>query len=238
MNATELLQDQHREVEKLLEQIRSGGAQGNKALREELCAMIVAHMVAEEDHFYPTLRGTAPELVDIAMEEHGLMHYEVGRILSATRSDAHLEEAKLKVLADILMQHVRMEEEELFSRANSLSQERLEELGEQMQERFEQVKAMSHRRLVAMNSPKTPTRAMPKKAAPQRSAPKASKKHAPERPATRRTTARSAATRSATTRSASARSAKPTSSNGRKTAKTSRPGRPRTSGSSRSRSAS
>jgi hemerythrin-like domain-containing protein len=204
MKATELLQSQHREIEQLFEQIRKRvGQVGDKTVREALATKVVVHTTIEEEIFYPALREAAPELIDEAVEEHGVADYELARLL-ATRSEDETAHAKALVLADILIRHIRKEETDLFRRAESvLGNERLQELGDRMQKRADEVRAAGYRKLLdrglAANMPRISIRAAAKKTA-RRAAPKkkgvraaATTKRTTRRPATRPVTKRGAA---------------------------------------------
>ena len=58
MKATELLKQQHREVEQLFAKIENGG-EPIQELLEELADNLAAHTVIEEQLFYPTVKRTA-----------------------------------------------------------------------------------------------------------------------------------------------------------------------------------
>jgi hemerythrin-like domain-containing protein len=204
MKATELLQSQHRELEQLFEQIRKRvGHVGDKTVREDLASKLVGHSVIEEEFFYPALRESAPELINEAIEEHGLVEYELARLL-ATREGDESALAKALVMADITIRHVRKEETDLFRRAESvLGNERLLELGERMQKRYDEIHAVGYRKLLdralAEHMPRISVRAAAKKTA-RRAAPKKKgvraappPKRTTRRPATRQVTKRRAA---------------------------------------------
>lgn len=158
MKATELLQKQHREIEQLLERQRSAPMEQREGLRQELAALLVAHTVIEEEHFYPALREAAPELTLEALEEHALADYELARDLGDKRRDMRAD-ARAVVLADVVTSHVQKEENELFRKAEeALTNQELAELGEVMARRFDQVRTLGWKRFltqaVVTNTPR------------------------------------------------------------------------------------
>ena len=148
MKATELLQKQHREIEHLLERLRTSGPQEAHALRDELANLLVAHTTIENEHFYPALREIAPELILEAIEEHGLADFQLARDLGA-RSDAEDIQARTTVLAQIVLAHVRKEESDLFRRAEiSLTNQELAEIGEALAYAFAEAQRLGYRKLL------------------------------------------------------------------------------------------
>jgi hemerythrin-like domain-containing protein len=139
MKATELLQKQHRDIEALLERLRGAGQGEDRAIRDELAAQLVAHAVSEQEHFYPVLQEILPEEIFEAIEEHGLAEFELARLLQ-TRSGNETSEAKSAVLAEVVMRHLRKEENDIFSAANrELGDEQQNQIGDMLAMRFRQI---------------------------------------------------------------------------------------------------
>jgi hemerythrin-like domain-containing protein len=67
-----------------------------------------------------------------AFEEHKIVETLLGQIRSLSRGDPR-KDAKMKVLMESVEHHIEEEEDEIFAEANDLGEERLEELGDQMQ---------------------------------------------------------------------------------------------------------
>ena len=61
MNATSLLERQHRKVEALFKKLESGRSDPEPVL-EELANSLAAHMAIEQDIFYPAIKSVAPDL--------------------------------------------------------------------------------------------------------------------------------------------------------------------------------
>ena len=79
MKATELLVNQHREVEQLFEQLESFEEGDEKIVREELARNLIGHMVIEEEMFYPAMREAMPEHVSLAEVEHAAARYALAQ---------------------------------------------------------------------------------------------------------------------------------------------------------------
>src|SRR5512141_2657248 len=118
MKATELLQRQHREIEQLLERLRTAGPEDEAVIRRELANMLVAHTTIEQQHFYPAVRDAAPERILEAIEEHGLADYELARELGTRPGDMNAQ-ARGTVLSELILAHIRKEENDIFRRAES-----------------------------------------------------------------------------------------------------------------------
>jgi hemerythrin-like domain-containing protein len=194
MKATELLQKQHREIEQLLERVKTSG--DDKAVREELAKLLVAHTGIEEEIFYPAVHKAAPELTLAAIEEHGLIDYELGRLI-AGKADSDTRDAQLDVLEEIVLLHIRKEENDLFRTAErALGVEALVHLGAEMEPRFRELSTAGYLkpldRAIVTNTPHliairaTRARATPKKPARRATAPKKAVTKPKRRAATQR----------------------------------------------------
>ena len=139
MDAIALLKADHRSVEKLFKEFESAGdrAFATKArVVSDLIRELSVHAEIEEMLFYPAASKAATQtksMVLEALEEH----------LGAKRILADLEgmeptderyDAKVSVLIEQVRHHVKEEETELFPKvADGLSQERLNDLGDQLE---------------------------------------------------------------------------------------------------------
>jgi hypothetical protein len=195
MKATDLLLNQHREVEKLFEQLENLEEGDQKAVREELAQNLVAHSAIEKEIFYPALKETLPEWVDEAYVEHGMVEYALAQLIATRTTDARFR-AKATVLKELVLRHVKEEESLAIKQAEgALGADRLEHLGEQMEVRFEHIRTRGYKSLLkqslAETAPRTMTRAMPKKTAAKATA--GAKRTTPRRGPARASTARASA---------------------------------------------
>ena len=137
MNAIDLLEQQHREVEELFEEFEGAG-DGAVKTKERLCREIsdalAVHAEIEEKLFYPeSKQADTEEILRESVEEHLAMKRLVADLLESEPSDDQFE-AKMTVLKEQVEHHVQEEEKELFPKVRKdLSKEELEDLGERMQ---------------------------------------------------------------------------------------------------------
>jgi hemerythrin superfamily protein len=135
MNAIELLESQHREVENLFSQIEATrDAQEKERLFTELADRLAIHSSIEEHHFYPAAKTQQTEEILLeSLEEHLGVKRVLSDLLDCEVEDETFE-AKLKVLKDLVSHHVEEEEGTLFPKvARILDGEELEALGQTMQ---------------------------------------------------------------------------------------------------------
>jgi hemerythrin-like domain-containing protein len=139
MKATDLLEKQHREVERLFDSIeKAKGRVAKRKLFDELAASLVAHDAIEREIFYPACEKKMGKTDDLgeALAEHGVVEFCVFRADTARTDDDF--DACVTVLQESLDHHVKEEENEFFPKASrALGAEMLEKLGAKMEDRFE-----------------------------------------------------------------------------------------------------
>lgn len=117
VNALELLEKDHREVEELFDQFDEikDDDDRKEALAQKICMALTVHTQIEEEIFYPEARKATgdAELLDEALVEHAGAKRLVAEIEEMSAGD-ELFDAKVKVLGEQIKHHVREEEEELF----------------------------------------------------------------------------------------------------------------------------
>ena len=145
MKATDLLEEQHREVEKLFAKVlKSDGSKERKQLATEIQSKLEAHTSIEEEIFYPAYREAATtkkgeDLVLEAYEEHHVVKLVLGELPKVDTAAENFK-AKMTVLKELIEHHVEEEENEMFPDAEKkLGKERLEVLGEEMDKRASQL---------------------------------------------------------------------------------------------------
>jgi len=136
MKATELLKRQHREVKRLFGQAIGATVGERRRVMNEITEKLTAHMMIEEEIFYPAVReiGTkkAEEMIPEAYEEHHVVKLVLGELPKVDLDDDRFE-AKVTVLAELIDHHVKEEENEMFGLAEKLGAERLNGLGTEME---------------------------------------------------------------------------------------------------------
>jgi iron-sulfur cluster repair protein YtfE (RIC family) len=135
MDATKLLESQHRQVKSLLEELEDVPIDA-MAIARTIANNLAAHMAIEQDIFYPAVSDVAPELVQASYEEHALAEIAVKRLLRTVPNDGAFK-ARVTALKELVLRHVREEEKELFPRVERAMGGRLDALGTQMAAAFE-----------------------------------------------------------------------------------------------------
>ncbi|HEY1603980.1 MAG TPA: hemerythrin domain-containing protein [Allosphingosinicella sp.] len=134
-DATQLLTQDHREVEALFEKFEKASGDGAKEkLARQICTELKIHCMIEEELFYPALRGKIEDDdLDEAVVEHDAAKILVNDI-EAAEPDDHYYDAKVKVLQEEIAHHIREEEKErgnIFTQARQTDVD-LDALGEKM----------------------------------------------------------------------------------------------------------
>lgn len=115
-DATELLEQDHREVEALFEQFEhlKGNSEKSK-VAAKICLALTVHAQVEEELIYPLARKELKEtdLVDEAEVEHAAAKQLIAEIERMSPRDK-LFDAKVKVLGEYVKHHVHEEENDLF----------------------------------------------------------------------------------------------------------------------------
>jgi hemerythrin-like domain-containing protein len=143
MNALTLLEEDHRNVKRLLAELEATTHRGVKTrseLFERIKAELTVHEVIEEEIFYPTLKQhpRAKEIVLEGYEEHDV----VNRLMSDLEDLPVDDESwgpKAKVMIENVEHHIEEEEGDRFAKARQvLDRQELIDLGEAMATRLEE----------------------------------------------------------------------------------------------------
>ena len=140
MDALTLLEDDHKKMRKLLDELESTTERGVKT-REELYATIkgelMVHEAIEEEIFYPALKEH-PKAEDIVLEgyeEHHVVDVVMAE-LEGLPVDDEVWGAKAKVMKENVEHHMEEEEGEMFKQARSVfDRDELDDLGNRMEAR-------------------------------------------------------------------------------------------------------
>ena len=143
-DAVALLKEDHRTVEDLFARFEKASGDGRKQeLATQICTELSIHAQIEEEIFYPACEGKVEEdLLKEAYVEHDGAKVLIAEIMAGEPSDEFYD-AKVKVLQEQIEHHVQEEEkrlEGLFSQARAAGLD-MDELGEQLRTRKEQLKA-------------------------------------------------------------------------------------------------
>jgi len=141
MKATELLRNQHQQLEALFEPIEGAEGKESRALVKELATALVAHLLIEGEIFYPVAEESLAATTEVrrSYEEHALVEFMLQKLLKTDPGDPGFH-ARASVLRELFQRHVREEEDDLLPRADrEIDEGRLEELGKQMEARFKKI---------------------------------------------------------------------------------------------------
>ena len=150
MDAIALLKQDHAHVRKLLAELAETTSRAVKTrteLLEKIAAEIEAHTTVEEEIFYPAFKEAGEKSDDAkiyfeALEEHRAAGELVLPDLLKTEVATDQFGGRAKVLKELIEHHADEEEKEMFPRAKALlGKERLDQLGEAMQARKQQLLA-------------------------------------------------------------------------------------------------
>lgn len=140
MDAIELLEAQHEEVMEMFSELKESepGRERNETFKK-LSRALLAHMVIEEELFYPAVasRSSDGEPVAEGYEEHSGARVSLTRCARALKED-DLFKVRIGVLKEMISHHVREERELILPAAKkAMSSAEREELGMQMEAQFE-----------------------------------------------------------------------------------------------------
>jgi hypothetical protein len=143
MNSLTLLRKDHREVKDLLKQAEDADTAKKQELFQQIKGELQVHETIEEEIFYPALKEhpKTKELALEAYEEHHVVDQVMSQLAELSPDDETWD-AKFSVMEESLKHHINEEEREMFEQAQKVfSDEELEQLGEQMLQRKEQLGA-------------------------------------------------------------------------------------------------
>jgi hemerythrin superfamily protein len=146
-NAIDLLKADHTHVKALFQQYDAAGNrayQKKQGIAEEVFTELEVHTTLEEELFYPAMKRNTDQdgkdLVAEAIEEHHVVTTLMEELQGLDPKDERYD-AKFKVLMENVEHHIEEEAGEMFPEAEEVLGERLERLGNQMQERKQQLMA-------------------------------------------------------------------------------------------------
>lgn len=145
-NAFDLLEQDHREVENWLDEYDELEDDDRRKgeLSKEICLALKVHAQIEEEIFYPAARDATgdDDLIDEAVVEHATVKNLIAEI-EKMKPGQELFDAKIRVLGEMVKQHIREEEDELFPELQSAKMD-LDAVGKELTERKEELMAKMH----------------------------------------------------------------------------------------------
>lgn len=132
MNAIDLLETQHRDVDELFERLKQKG-DARKRLFDDLADLLAIHASIEELHFYPAVKAArSEEILDHSLEEHVEIKRALATCMALPIASRKFEE-ELRTLQEEVQHHVADERSELFPVVRRLLDgDQLEAIGQEM----------------------------------------------------------------------------------------------------------
>ena len=148
MSAIDMLEADHREVEKLFETFeKATSARQQRAIFNEIADKLAVHAAIEEQHFYPAAKTDDTEdLLLEAVEEHLAAKRLIADLLRLPANEESFA-AKVTVLKEQIEHHVEEEEGELFPQVRDL-------LDDETLDALEQEMAATKEELLAKGDPR------------------------------------------------------------------------------------
>lgn len=143
MKADQVLSAHHEVLRGLLRDLAEAPAD---RLRDELVGELEVHTQIEDEIFYPAVRDVSP-LLSVAHAEHRQIDDQLAVVMRTALDDPGFRD-EVRLLAATLQHHTMEEEERMFPQAHALGEERLEQLGEQLQRRQDELRSQLRNRLL------------------------------------------------------------------------------------------
>lgn len=136
-NAFDLLEQDHRQVEEWFDEYDElhDDDKRKEDLAEKICLALEVHARIEEEIFYPQARAATGDndLIDEAVVEHATVKNLIAEIEEMEVGE-DLYDAKIRVLGEMVKQHIKEEEEELFPELQSSKMD-VDAVGKELAER-------------------------------------------------------------------------------------------------------
>ncbi|KGH48324.1 hypothetical protein IN07_02820 [Modestobacter caceresii] len=149
MKADEVLIAHHDVLRGLLRQLAEttdGQVADRRRLRDDLLRELEVHTQIEDELFYPAVRDVSP-LLSVAHAEHRQIDDQLATVMRTSLDDPEFV-TEVRMLESTLRHHTFEEEQRMFPQAHALGEERLEELGRQLQERQDELGRSGAMRLI------------------------------------------------------------------------------------------
>ena len=149
MKADEVLIAHHDVLRALLRDL-AGTTDAETTRRQELRSRLLReleiHAQIEDELFYPAVRDVSP-LIAIAHAEHRQIDDQLASVMRTAPDDPQFL-AEVRMLQATVRHHAAEEEERMFPQSHALGEDRLEELGAQLEERRRELERSGAMRLI------------------------------------------------------------------------------------------
>ncbi len=158
MDAIEMLEKQHHEVEAKFKKFKGLGESATKTKRtlvDEISDALTMHATIEEKHFYPAVKAKRTEDILLeSLEEHLGIKRLLADLLTLDAADETFD-AKVTVLEEQVDHHVKEERTDLFPKVKKLfDKEELTRIAQTMQQTMTRLEAEAAPRKAVVNETK------------------------------------------------------------------------------------
>ncbi len=115
-------------------------------LRDELLREFEIHAQIEDELFYPAVHEVSP-LLSLAHAEHRQIDDQLATVMRMSVDDPEFG-TEVRMLEKTLRHHTMEEEERIFPQSQALGEERLQQLGKQLQQRQRELARSGGMRLI------------------------------------------------------------------------------------------
>ncbi|MGY2001737.1 hemerythrin domain-containing protein [Blastococcus sp. SYSU DS1024] len=115
-------------------------------LRDRLLRELEIHTQIEDELFYPAVRDVSP-LLSLAHAEHRQIDDQLATVMRTAPDDPEFV-PEVRMLEKTLRHHTMEEEQRMFPQAHALGEARLEQLGEQLRARQQELAESGGMRLI------------------------------------------------------------------------------------------
>ena len=149
MKADEVLVTHHDVLRGLLRDLAEtpdGQGEQRSRLRDELLRELEIHTQIEDELFYPAVHQVSP-LLSIAHAEHRQIDDQLATVMRMDVDDPEFT-TEVRMLESTVRHHAMEEEERIFPQSQALGEDRLEELGERLRARQDELRRSGGMRLI------------------------------------------------------------------------------------------
>lgn len=140
-DAVAMLREDHKKVSALFEEFEKARSERRKKeIVATICQELTVHTTLEEEIFYPAVKAALKdkELIPEAIVEHASVKDLIAQVRDQEPGGEDYD-AKVKVMGEFVKHHVKEEHTEMFPKAKKAANLDLVELGQQMEERKQQL---------------------------------------------------------------------------------------------------
>ena len=151
MKSSTFLKQHHDEVRTIFKQLENSNG-NTEALLKKLADSLAAHMVIEQELFYPAVLRVNEDLVLEGYEEHAVARFALKRLMKSSPVDRTFK-ARVTTLKEIIEDHAEEEEQELFPKAEEALGDTSEDLCQRMKRLFDETLKAGYESTVGRGGP-------------------------------------------------------------------------------------